>query len=161
MLVNNDQVALADWIDAVTEVNMFDDMTEAEILAQFDLHDLNDDGLVTVVEAEHVFYHAETIQEVTETIDGMWDTVDQDENGDLDETEFLAAYEVLHELELLPDTDAAAILEVYNEQLVKYNDSVATPEEQVSVLPMSAVLDLMREATVQAWNDILNGTAGN
>ena len=161
MLIVNDQVALADWIDAVTEVNMFDDMTEEQILAQFDLHDLNDDELVTKDEAEHVFYHAETIQEVTETINGMWDTVDQDENGDLDETEFLAAYEVLHELELLPDSDATAILEVYNYQLVKYNDSVATPEEQVSVLPMTAVLDLMREATVQAWNDILNGTTGN
>ena len=108
-----------------------------------------------------MFYHAETIKEVTETINGMWDTVDQDENGDLDETEFLAAYEVLHELELLPDSDATVILEVYNDQLVKYNDSVATPEEQVSVLPMTAVLDLMREATVQAWNDILNGTSGN
>lgn len=51
MLIVNDQVALADWIDAVTEVNMFDDMTEEQILAQFDLHDLNDDELVTKDEA--------------------------------------------------------------------------------------------------------------
>lgn len=47
------------WASAVTDVDIFANMTEEQIMTQFDLHDMNDDMIVTVDEARHVFYHAE------------------------------------------------------------------------------------------------------
>jgi len=49
------EIEMADWISASAGVTLFEDMTEAEVLAQFEVHDLNGDDVVTVEEAQEAF----------------------------------------------------------------------------------------------------------
>merc|ERR1712007_404346 len=39
------QVERDNFLDAIAEVNLFDDMTDAEIMAAFDSYDLDEDGI--------------------------------------------------------------------------------------------------------------------
>jgi hypothetical protein len=45
---------------------------------------------------------------------GMWDTVDEDVDGNLSSAEFQQMYNVLHGLELIPDTDDLVVDELYS-----------------------------------------------
>ena len=45
------EVERDDFIMAVAEVNIFDDMSDIAILASFDNYDLNDDGILSKQEA--------------------------------------------------------------------------------------------------------------
>ena len=49
------EISMDDWISASAGVTLFEDMTEAEVLAQFEAHDLNGDDVVTVEEAQEAF----------------------------------------------------------------------------------------------------------
>jgi len=66
------------------------------------LYDLNDDGKVTVVEAEQVFNHGETIEEVVETVEEMFESIDADADGNMSPDEFILTANVLTQLELIP-----------------------------------------------------------
>lgn len=59
IIAHDDVIEQSVWASAVTDVDIFANMTEEQIMTQFDLHDMNDDMIVTADEARHVFYHAE------------------------------------------------------------------------------------------------------
>ena len=50
------EVERSNFINAVTEVNMFDDMSDADLLASFDNIDLDVNGILTKQEAQHAFH---------------------------------------------------------------------------------------------------------
>ena len=62
------EIEMANWISASAGVTLFEDMSQAEILAEFDVHDLNGDGAVTIDEAYQVFTHPETVEEVSQRV---------------------------------------------------------------------------------------------
>ena len=56
---------------------------------------MNGDGTVTVEEAYQVFTREETVEEVTQRVQQIWDEVDEDQDGALDSNEFIASFNVL------------------------------------------------------------------
>lgn len=74
-------------------------------------------------EAEHVYNHVETIQEVTERVEEIYESADTNMDSQLDETEFVASIEVLKTIGLIPETTTAQVLDVYDYVIDKYNET--------------------------------------
>lgn len=107
---------------------------------------------MTRAEAEHVYYHVETIQEVTERVEEIYESADTNMDSKLDETEFVASVEVLKTIGLIPETSTEQVLDVYDYVIDKYNETADTPVETV---PVVAVLYLMKDVTSTAWTNFL------
>ena len=130
---------------------MFSDMTPEEITAQFDIHDLDADGIVTIEEAYHVFTHEDTVEVVTEKVQKILEEV-ADEDGNFDETEFLAAFNVLQSSGMLPETTSAEVVEVFDYVLEQYNQDAAEPAESI---PSIALFVVMKDVVGEAWTKFI------
>lgn len=84
MNADQTEVSRDDFIMAVTEVLIFNDISDENILNTFDHYDLDNDGILTKTEAYHVFNEGANMLEVAEQTIEMWDSVDQNEDDSLD-----------------------------------------------------------------------------
>ena len=75
---------------------------------------MNGDGTVTVEEAYQVFTHEETVEEVTQRVQQIWDEVDEDQDGALDSNEFIASFNVLKDIGVLPETAVEEVQAAYD-----------------------------------------------
>ena len=152
-LDGDDIAQLQAWIDSVAEHELFADKTEQQLIDIYNQYDTNGDGDLSVSEAEKAYVHAETVEDVMVEVAGMWDTVDEDVDGILNSAEFQQMYNVLHGLELIPDTDDLVVDELYSTLLDQHNANSTT--EPIDTLPLDDVLELMKQATLMAWNDLI------
>lgn len=113
---------------------------------------MNGDGTVTVEEAYQVWTHEETVEEVTERVQQIWDEVDKDEDGQLDSTEFIATFNVLKDIGVVPETSVEEVQAAYDYVLAEYNSTAQTPVDKV---PTVAVLYIMKDVAGEAWGKFL------
>ena len=142
------EVERDDFIQAVAEVNMFDDMSDNAIMAAFDNYDVNDDGILSKQEAQHAFNEGLTILEVAEATIDMFDSVDQNHDDTLDEIEFLAGVNLLTDQGVLPAITTAEATTVYNNLVQHHNDTAAQP---VQALPLAAIVQTVSEVAPDMW----------
>lgn len=140
-------------MDSVAEHELFGDKTEQQLIDIYNQYDMNADGDLSVNEAETAYIHAGTVEDVMVEVAGMWETVDEDVDGNLNSAEFQQMYNVLHNLELIPDTEDSVVDELYSSLLDQHNSNSTT--EPVDSLPLDDVLVMMKQATLLAWNDLI------
>ena len=75
-----------------------------------------------------------------------------DEDGNFDETEFLAAFNVLQSSGMLPETTSAEVVEVFDYVLEQYNQDAAEPAESI---PSIALFVVMKDVVGEAWTKFI------
>ena len=78
----------------------------------------------------------------------MFDSVDQNHDDNLDETEFLAGVNLLTSQGVLPVIDTAEAITVYNNLVTHHNDTAAQP---VQALPLQAIIQTVSEVAPDMW----------
>ena len=146
------EVSREDFIMAVTEVLIFQDISDDNILNTFDHYDLDNDGILSKEEAYHVFNEGANMLEVAEQTIEMWDSVDQDQDDSLDQTEFLAAVQLLSSTGVLPQIPSAEVIMVFDAMLAGYNSDKV---DQVEALPLSSLISTLKQEAPVMWDAIL------
>ena len=146
------EVQRENFIMAVTEVHLFKDLSDDDLLDAFDAYDLDDDGVLTIQEASHAFHEGMTLLEVSEKTLELWDSADQNHDDSLDQTEFLAGVSMLTSTGVLPEIASTEVVSVYNNLLVHYNQENATNE---SALPMDAIVKSVSQVAPSLWSALV------
>lgn len=150
------EVERSNFINAVTEVNMFDDMSDADLLASFDNYDLDDNGILTKQEAQHAFHEGMTLMEVAAATLEIWDSADQNHDDTLDQTEFLAGVNLLTDSGVLPAIDSDEVISVYGDLLAHYNaDQTDMTQPAATELPMDAIIQSVSQVAPSLWDALV------
>lgn len=146
------EVTRDDFIMAVSEVLIFTNISDENILNSFDHYDLDNDGILSKKEAYHVFHEDANIFEVADRAIESWDSVDVNQSDSLDQTEFLAAVQLLTSSAILPEIPSAEVTLVFDSLLADYN---ADQTEPVEALPLSSLISTIKEKAPLIWDAIL------
>ena len=150
------EVERANFINAVTEINMFDDLSDAEKLALFDTHDYDNDGIMTKQEAHHAFREGMTLRDVAAATLQIWDSADANHDDTLDQTEFLAGVSILTTSGVLPVIDSAEVITVYDDLLAHYNDEQAAQSQPAATeLPMEEIIKSVKQVAPSIWDALV------
>ena len=78
----------------------------------------------------------------------MFDSVDQNHDDTLDETEFLHGVKLLTDHGVLPAVPTAEAITVYNNLISHHNDTAAQP---VQALPLEAIIQTVSQVAPDMW----------